>query len=68
MEPLVITMAREYASGGSEIAQRVADLLGVPLYNKELITPVSYTHLDVYKRQHHRRSILSACFWMSAYI
>ena len=25
--PLVITMAREYASGGSEIAQKVADLL-----------------------------------------
>ena len=37
-EPLVITMAREYASGGSEIAQKVADLLGIPLYNKELIT------------------------------
>ena len=36
--PLVITMAREYASGGSEIAQKVADLLGIPLYNKELIT------------------------------
>ena len=35
-EPLVITMAREYASGGSEIAQKVADLLGIPLYNKEL--------------------------------
>ena len=31
-EPLVITMAREYASGGSEIAQKVADLLGIPLY------------------------------------
>ena len=31
-------MAREYASGGSEIAQKVADLLGIPLYNKELIT------------------------------
>ena len=38
MEPMVITMAREYASGGSEIAQAVADKLGVPLYNKELIT------------------------------
>lgn len=38
MEPMVITMAREYASGGSEIAQRVADILGIPLYNKELIT------------------------------
>ena len=38
MEPMVITMAREYASGGSEIAQAVADKLGIPLYNKELIT------------------------------
>ena len=35
---MVITMAREYASGGSEIAQAVADKLGIPLYNKELIT------------------------------
>ena len=34
-EPMVITMAREYASGGSEIAQAVADKLGIPLYNKE---------------------------------
>lgn len=38
MEPMVITMAREYASGGSEIAELVAKKLGVPLYNKELIT------------------------------
>ena len=37
-EPMVITMAREYASGGSEIAQAVADKLGIPLYNKERIT------------------------------
>ncbi|WP_294451643.1 AAA family ATPase [uncultured Gemmiger sp.] len=38
MEHVIITMAREYASGGSEIAQTVADKLGIPLYNKELIT------------------------------
>ena len=38
MEHMVITIAREYASGGSEIAQAVADKLGIPLYNKELIT------------------------------
>lgn len=38
MEPLVITVAREYASGGSEIARTVAEKLGIPLYNKELIT------------------------------
>ena len=37
-QPMVITMAREYASGGSEIAQAVAGKLGIPLYNKELIT------------------------------
>lgn len=37
-KPMVITMAREYSSGGSEIAQAVADKLGIPLYNKELIT------------------------------
>lgn len=38
MENTVITIAREFASGGSEIAKLVADKLGVPLYNKELIT------------------------------
>lgn len=38
MKHVIITMAREYASGGSEIAQAVADKLGIPLYNKELIT------------------------------
>ena len=38
MEPMVITVAREFASGGSEIAQAAAQTLGVPLYNKELIT------------------------------
>ena len=27
MEPMVITMAREYAAGGIEVAQRVADIL-----------------------------------------
>ena len=31
-------MAREYASGGSEIAKAVAEAMGIPLYNKELIT------------------------------
>ena len=37
MKHVIITMAREYASGGSEIAQAVADKLGIPLYNKELL-------------------------------
>lgn len=38
MEPMVITIAREYASGGREIAKMISDELGIPVYNKELIT------------------------------
>ena len=36
MKHIVITMAREYASGGSEINRYTysADELGIPLYNK----------------------------------
>ena len=36
-------------------SRHVAQILhGMPAFTEEL--PVSYTHLDVYKRQHHKRS------------
>ena len=35
---LIITIARQYGSGGREIGQMVAKELGIPLYDKELIT------------------------------
>ena len=35
---IIITIARQYGSGGREIGARVAELLGIPLYDKELIT------------------------------
>lgn len=38
MEPMVITIAREFASGGREIAKMIAEQLDIPVYNKELIT------------------------------
>ena len=38
MEPMVITIAREFASGGREIAQLISERLSIPVYNKELIT------------------------------
>ena len=53
MEPMVITIAREYASGGSEIAQAVADKLGIPLYNKELITRAAKKSGLTSKKQHN---------------
>ena len=34
----VITIARQYGSGGREIGQKVAELLHVPSFDKELIT------------------------------
>ena len=35
---IIITIARQYGSGGREIGERVAKILGIPLYDKELIT------------------------------
>ena len=35
---IIITIARQYGSGGREIGERVAKLLGIPLYDKEIIT------------------------------
>ncbi len=33
----VITIARQYGSGGREIGEKVASMLGIPFYGKELI-------------------------------
>ena len=35
---IIITIARQFGSGGREIGERVAQLLGIPLYDKEIIT------------------------------
>lgn len=35
---IIVTIARQYGSGGREIGETVARLLGIPLYDKQLIT------------------------------
>lgn len=35
---IVITIARQYGSGGREIGEKVAEILGIPLFDKQLIT------------------------------
>ena len=35
---IIITIARQYGSGGREIGELVAEKLGIPIYDKELIT------------------------------
>ena len=38
MKKVVITIARQYGSGGREIGERVAEILGIPKYDKEFVT------------------------------
>ena len=35
---IIITIARQYGSGGREIGEKVAAELGIPIYDKEIIT------------------------------
>ncbi len=45
---IIITIARQYGSGGREIGERVAEILGIPLFDKQLITDAaSHGNLDV---------------------
>ena len=37
MKPMIMTISREYGSGGREIAQRISDLLGIPVFDRKLI-------------------------------
>ena len=44
---LIITIGREYGTGGREIGQKLALRLGVPFYDRELITrPAKKTGFD----------------------
>jgi len=38
MQKVIITIARQYGSGGREIGERVAELLGIAKYDKEFVT------------------------------
>lgn len=38
MKKTIITIARQYGSGGREIGERVAELLGISKYDKEFVT------------------------------
>lgn len=40
----IITIGREFGSGGRELGKRLADALGVPCYDKEVINEVANLH------------------------
>ena len=53
----VITIGRQFGSGGRQIGTKLGERLGIPVYDKEILAraakesgmseAVSYTHLDV---------------------
>ena len=37
----VITISRQYGSGGRELGEKLAKRLGIPFYDKELVSMIS---------------------------
>ena len=44
MKHTIITIGRQFGSGGHEVGNRLAERLDIPLYDHN---PVSYTHLTL---------------------
>lgn len=40
----IITISREFGSGGRELGKRLADALGIPCYDHEIIDMVAEKH------------------------
>ena len=65
MKNIVLTIGREYGSGGKYIGQKVAERLKIPFYDKELIKKIcekngyNYEKLELYDEV-KRNSILKA--------
>ena len=39
--PRIITISREFSSGGRELGKRLADELGIPCYDRQIIDMVA---------------------------
>ena len=58
MEKRIITISREFGSGGRSIGRAVADKLGIPFYDKELVEQVAlesgFESVDGYQRAFYK--------------
>jgi len=55
--PLVVTLSRDYGAGGEEIAQRLAECLNIPLYDKQILELAAQkAHVEPFKFQQHDES------------
>lgn len=59
---MIITISREFGSGGRELGKRLSDVLGIPYYDKEIIEMIAEHHgLDEnYVAQMAEKKIMAA--------
>ena len=51
MSHRIITIEREYASGGREIGEMIAERLGIPCYNREILQKAAMFPWIIWKPQ-----------------
>lgn len=68
MEKMIITVSREFGSGGRSIARRVAEQLKIPFYDKELVEQIALksgfapNYVDEHGEHAPGKTILSYAF------
>ena len=74
MEKKIITISREFGSGGRTSGRRVAEELGIPFYDKELVDQIAlesgFAPKFVEENGEHspglsRLSAASSCSWLT---
>lgn len=68
---MIITVSREFGSGGRELGKRLADVLAIPYYDKAIVTLLAQEHgFDesyVAHMTEKNPDSLSAYYWAAVY-
>ena len=62
MKQIIITIGRQFGSGGLLVANRLGEKLGIPVYDNELITKAAQDSgfdVEFFKRSDEKKSIFS---------
>lgn len=64
-KPLIINIGRQFGSGGKCVAIELGKIMGIPVYDNELITKAAEASgfsSDIFARRDEKRNILSSLF------
>ena len=69
MKKTIITISRQFGSGGRTIGRKVAEKLGIPFYDKELVEQVALESgfAPKFVEEHGEQSPVRACFPMPSH-